>query len=112
MWRLVPTHSPSWRARFKMRRDCPDADSTALAADLVAEAVATYQQQHGDEQRYEAAVLDTPSGTAMFPPLAKALVDGDRVSLEDMEAVLEEHYRTGQSIARILTAETLVPRPT
>ena len=86
----------------------PDTDSTTLAADLVAEAVATYQQQHGDEQRYEAAVLDTPSGTAMFPPLAKALVDGDRVSLEDMEAVLEEHYRTGQSIARILTAETLV----
>ena len=85
-----------------------DDDSTTLAADLVAEAVATYQQQHGDEQRYEAAVLDAPEGTAMFPPLAKALVDGDRVSLEDMEAVLEEHYRTGQSIARILTAQALV----
>ncbi len=44
----------------------------------------------------------------MFPPLAKSLVDGERVSLEDMEAVLEEHYRTGQSIARILTAQKLV----
>ena len=44
----------------------------------------------------------------MFPPLAKALVDGERVSLEDMEPVLEEHYRTGQSVARILTARKLV----
>ena len=33
---------------------------------------------------------------------------GSRVSLEDMETVLEEHYRTGQSIARILTAQKLV----
>ena len=40
--------------------------------------------------------------------MAKSLVDGERVSLEDMEAVLEEHYRTGQSIARILTAQKLV----
>ena len=85
-----------------------ESDSAALAADLVAEAVATYQEQHGEEQRFEAAAFDAPAGTAMFPPLAKALVDGDRVSLEDMEAVLEEHYRTGQSIARILTAQKLV----
>ena len=40
--------------------------------------------------------------------LAKALVEGERVSLEDMETVLEEHDRTGQSIARILTAQKLV----
>ncbi len=86
----------------------PSADSTALAADLVAEAVATYQEQHGDEQHYETSGIDAPTGAAFFPPLAKALVDGDRVSLEEMEAVVEEHYRTGQSIARILTAQTLV----
>ena len=43
-----------------------------------------------------------------MPPLAKALVEGERVSLEDMESVLEEHDRTGQSIARILTAPELV----
>jgi type IV pilus assembly protein PilB len=95
-------------ARSVEDEEQPSADSTALTADLVAEAVATYQEQHGDEQRFEAAVLDSPTGTAMFPPLAKALVEGDRVSLEDMEAVLEEHYRSGQSIARILTAQQLV----
>ena len=89
------------------RRAAPSADSAVLAADLVAEAVATFQEQHGDEERHEAAGGDV-TGTAMFPPLAKALVDGDRVSLEDMEPVLEEHYRTGQSIARILTAQKLV----
>ena len=52
--------------------------------------------------------MTDPRGTAMFPPLAKALVDGGRVSLEDMEPVLEEHYRTGQSVARILTSQKLV----
>jgi type IV pilus assembly protein PilB len=84
-------------------------DSTDLAADLVAEAVATYQQKHGDEQqRYDTTILDVPTGSSFFPPLAKVLVDGGRVSLEDMETVLEEHYRTGQTIARILTAQDLV----
>ncbi len=86
----------------------PSADSAVLAADLVAEAVATFQEQHGDEEHLEAADGDDSTGTSLFPPLAKALVDGGRVSLEDMEPVLEEHYRTGQSIARILTAQKLV----
>ena len=40
-----------------------------------------------------------------LPPLAKALVEGNRVSLADMTAVLDEHDRTDQSIARILTAQ-------
>jgi type IV pilus assembly protein PilB len=70
--------------------------------------VATYQEQLGDDQRTEADEFEAPSGTAMFPPLAKALVDGERVSLGDMEGVLDEHYETGQSIARILTAQKLV----
>ena len=52
--------------------------------------------------------LDVPTSTSLFPPLAKALVEGERVSIEDMEGVLEEHYRTGQTIARILTANDLV----
>ena len=43
-----------------------------------------------------------------MPPLAKALVEGERVSLEDMESVIEEHDRTGLSIARILTSRNLV----
>jgi type IV pilus assembly protein PilB len=83
-------------------------DSAVLAADLVAEAVATFQEQQGDDERFEAVGPDDPAGTSTFPPLAKVLVDGDRVSLEDMEQVLDEHNRTGQSIARILTSENLV----
>jgi len=43
-----------------------------------------------------------------MPPLAKALVEGERVSLGDMESVVEEHDQTGQSIARILTTRKLV----
>jgi type IV pilus assembly protein PilB len=83
-------------------------DSTALAADLVAEAVATYQEKRGDDQPFDSATYEVASQTAMFPPLAKALVDGGRVSLEDMRVVLEEFEETGQSIARILTAQKLV----
>ncbi len=75
--------------------EVPGADSTALAADLVAEAVATFQEQQGEEDRHEDAGLSASPGTSLFPPLAKSLVDGGRVSLEDMETVLEEHYRTG-----------------
>jgi type IV pilus assembly protein PilB len=86
----------------------PDADSTALAADLVAEAVATYQEQQGELEPPESLESEVPSETSLFPPLAKALVEGDRVSLDDMESVLEEHLQTGQSVARILTAQNLV----
>jgi type IV pilus assembly protein PilB len=86
----------------------PDADSTALAADLVAEAVATYQEQQGELEPPDSLESDVPSETSLFPPLAKALVEGARVSLEDMESVLEEHLQTGQSVARILTAQNLV----
>ena len=84
------------------------AESAEIAADLVAEAVATYQEQHGEEARPEAAEGSDSAETALFPPLAKALVDGGRVSLDDMRGVLEEHDRTGASVARILTAQKLV----
>ncbi len=84
------------------------SDSTTEAADLVAEAVATFQELHPDEQHVEGSGFDGDSATAMFPPLAKVLVDGGRVSLEDMSAVLEEHHLTGQSVARILTNEKMV----
>jgi type IV pilus assembly protein PilB len=83
-------------------------DEAVIAADLVDEAVATYQEQLGEEQRFETEETEASGGLAMFPPLAKALVEGERVSLEEMESVLEEHYATGQSIARILTAQKLV----
>jgi type IV pilus assembly protein PilB len=77
--------------------------STADAADLVAEAVATYHDLHPE------AVGGSPGeATESFPPLAKALVDGGRVSLEAMRLALEEHRLTGQSIARILTNKSLV----
>jgi hypothetical protein len=83
------------------------ADSTDLAADLVAEAVATFQEQQ-EEERGDIPVADATPDTALFPPLAKALVEGDRVQMADMENVLEEHARTNQSVARILTARKLV----
>jgi len=87
----------------------PSTDSTTLAADLVAEAVATYQEQHGDEQNdVVGGGNEGTAATAPFPPLAKALVEGERVALEDMEMVLGEHRTTGQSVARILTARNLV----
>ncbi len=76
-------------------------DSAAETADLVDEAVATFEGQQA-EPDLEPGVAST------FPPLAKALIEGNRVSLADMESVLEEHHRTGLSIARILTARKLV----
>ena len=88
--------------------DVPDVDSTAMAADLVAEAVATYKEQRGDMPPEDNPESGMSSATAHFPPLAKALVDGERVSLADMEAVLAEHEQSRQSIARILTAQNLV----
>ena len=88
--------------------DAPDVDSTAMAADLVAEAVATYKEQRGDLPPEDTPESGMSSATAHFPPLAKALVDGERVSLADMEAVLAEHEQSRQSIARILTAQNLV----
>jgi type IV pilus assembly protein PilB len=83
----------------------PAADGTsgtADAADLVAEAVATYHDLHPEADSH----ADT--ATAGFPPLAKALVDGGRVSVEAMSLALEEQSLTGQSIARILTNQKLV----
>ena len=73
-----------------------------MAADLVAEAVATFQEQQGEEERHDDSGLDASPGTSLFPPLAKSLVDGERVSLEDMERS-SRSTPPGQSIARILT---------
>jgi len=77
-------------------------DTTADAADLVAEAVATYHDLHPESAAVSGA------DTAGFPPLAKALVEGGRVSLEAMSLALEEQHLTGQSVARILTNQKLV----
>jgi len=80
-----------------------DAVDAADAADLVAEAVANYHDLHP-----EATSGSSDESTASFPPLAKALVDGGRVSLEAMSLALEEHHLTGHSVARILTNQNLV----
>ncbi len=78
-----------------------EIDSVAATADLVDEAVASFEEQLGD-------VISLSDLASSMPPLAKALVEGERVSLEDMESVIEEHDRTGLSIARILTSRSLV----
>ena len=70
---------------------------------------------HGDEpgggiggSGSAGATSADPSNIAGFPPLARVLVEGERVSLEAMHEVLEERDRTGQAIARILTTRGLV----
>jgi type IV pilus assembly protein PilB len=91
-------------------------DTAVDAADLVDEVVANYEEHIGEEQPSDAAVfIPSPDAagfsstdTAGFPPLAMALVEGNRVSLSEMTEVVEEHERTQQSIARILTAKGLV----
>jgi type IV pilus assembly protein PilB len=76
---------------------------TVRAADLVEEVVAEF------EHSVEAPdVEEAGTGLAGFPPLGRVLVEGERVSLEDMEDVLAERDRTGQPIARILTMRGLV----
>jgi type IV pilus assembly protein PilB len=78
-------------------------DEVALAADLVEVVVAEFEHAGGDVGREEG-----DSELASFPPLGRALIEGGRVSLADMESVLQEHNTTGQTIARILTARGLV----
>lgn len=78
-------------------------EDVVAAADLVDEVVGEFE--------HNSDVLDTeevPEGLAGFPPLARVLVEGERVSLEDMEDVLDERERSGQAIARILTLRGLV----
>jgi type IV pilus assembly protein PilB len=82
-------------------------DSTDVAADLVDEAVSSYQEKQGAGHG-ESAPPASPRDTAQFPALAKALVEGSRVSITDMESVLDEHAKSEQSVARILTARGLV----
>ncbi len=74
-----------------------------MTADLVEVVVAEFEHAGGDAGR------ETPdSELASFPPLGRALIEGGRVSLSDMESVLQEHNTSGQTIARILTARGLV----
>jgi type IV pilus assembly protein PilB len=86
----------------------PSLDTTTQAADFVAEVVATYEEKQQEEQPADSSAGTTSTDAATFPPLARALVEGERVSLDDMQGVLEEHDQTGQSVARILTAQGLV----
>ena len=54
----------------------PDVDSTALAADLVAEAVATFQEKQGEEERHDADGGNDFTETASFPPWPNAWSTG------------------------------------
>ena len=94
--------------------DTSESEAGELA-DLVTEAVATYQEQHAEEGGEEAGAEKPErkeSETALFPPLAKALVAGERVSLEDMRDALEEADRSGQNVAHVLMSRGWSPRPT
>jgi len=79
-------------------------EDVAIAAELVEEAVAEFEQSEGHRARDE--VVD--ERLADLPPLARVLVQGNRVGLEDMRSVMDERDRTGHAIARILTARGLV----
>ncbi|HUI03232.1 MAG TPA: ATPase, T2SS/T4P/T4SS family [Acidimicrobiales bacterium] len=78
-------------------------EDVVAAADLVEEVVGEYEQS--GEGAQGGAV---PAGMEGFPPLARVLVEGGRVTLADMASVLEERDRTGQPIARLLTMRGLV----
>ncbi|HXX89487.1 MAG TPA: ATPase, T2SS/T4P/T4SS family [Acidimicrobiales bacterium] len=82
----------------------PSAEEVALTAELVEEAVAEYEQSEGHKTRD----AEVDASLAGLPPLARVLVQGGRVSLDDMHSVIEERDRTGHAIARILTARGLV----
>ena len=78
--------------------------SVEEAADLVEEAVATFEElRQGDP-----VPAGPGDGTVAFPPLAQVLVDDGRVSLEEMADVVREHGVSKQSVSRILTARNLV----
>jgi type IV pilus assembly protein PilB len=81
-----------------------DTESEELA-DLVAEAVATYQEQHGEDNSGD---VNAEPETAGFPMLAKALVAGERVSVDAMRSALEEAELSGQNVAHVLMARGLV----
>jgi len=82
--------------------DATGADAGSVA-DLVDEAVAEYEQDAAGPP-----VEGASGGLADFPPLARVLVEGGRVPLEAMRDALDEHRRTGSTIARVLTARGLV----
>ncbi|MHB8263103.1 MAG: GspE/PulE family protein [Acidimicrobiales bacterium] len=94
------------------------SDKPAVAAEAEAELVG----DAGEERRggvFDEALLNlveeivpgTEGGAAgdiaSFPPLARVLVEGGRVKLDDMVSVLAEHDATGQTIARVLTGRGL-----
>lgn len=85
------------------KKPIPREDDVAKTADLVEEAVAEFEHAGGDVGRES-----SDSELASFPPLARALIEGGRVGRTEMEEVVGEHNSSGQSIARLLTARSLV----
>ena len=79
-------------------------EDVVAAADLVDEVVGEFESSG----EVVVAAEEVPEGLAGFPPLARVLVEGERVSLAAMESVLDEREKSGQAIARILTVRGLV----
>ena len=79
-------------------------------ADLVAEAVATYQEQHG--QVADDGDVDGEPETASFPMLAKALVAGEGVPVDDMRSALENPSSPVRTFPMCSWPEVWLPRPT
>jgi len=101
----VAEHEAQVADEFDVPAEAPveKVADVVAAADLVDEVVGEYEQQ-----TETVATEEVAEGLAGFPPLARVLVEGERVSLEEMEDVLEERGRSGQAIARILTLRGLV----
>ncbi|HUC35703.1 MAG TPA: type II/IV secretion system protein [Acidimicrobiales bacterium] len=105
---------PKFEPVFESVGEMPD-DEDVRAADLVDETVAEF----GETQEVLGTAIDEVGAEpahqgradrelAGFPPLARVLVEGGRVSAEAMKEVVAEHERGGQAVARVLTSRNLV----
>ncbi|MHB8593782.1 MAG: GspE/PulE family protein [Acidimicrobiales bacterium] len=87
------------------------ATATGSTASLAGRPPVTGTDEASSGPDPSAASGADPGPTSGFPPLARVLVEGERVTLAAMREVLEVRDRTGQAIARILTARGLVTEP-
>jgi len=110
---VASTELPKFAPSVREPGELPE--HVAEAADLVEEAVGEFEQsvgalgvvpdEPGSEEAFPGLAKEELDG---FPPLARVLVEGGRVTPEAMLEVVAEHDRTGQAVARVLTARNLV----
>ena len=86
----------------------PPTATMESAGDLLSEALQGIDTHDDEGEEGTDEHGEAGPGPSSFPPLARVLVEGERVTLAAMCEVLEERDRTGQAIARILTARGLV----